>query len=842
MALSRLLFGNGGDVLLAVTWTWAGIATTLYILRACYASPQIAITVGYCQADTFHPESGDIIPGLRALILPTVTETWFIIIFGTIPTVKPVFKACGKSVNRMCGRPTNNIKLQRLIYDLQLQTGVGADWAMDCHGYQPNMQVLSLVAVAASLATDFASGVDAAAKGELIERQSNLCGVKGTRILPTIFGSSQKSLEVLAQCGALSESTSLCKSFAVDSTSCYLYPAALTKEIKQDPSESFTYYDISCITAIDLCCVTAQLNGMLWFVQEDCWMQKQRSRNRILHLVPPYGREESSRLLKEYSSFLKFQLCAVLCRMIRSFGSTENVDAQSITLVILRHSTEFADSGSRQQAAGSRQQAAGDMRHSEDDEESLTDLKARLLAEESKRKGQDRNRTSVVDGSAPYEVTTSPRGEEKQLLINQVNNRWRSEKDTGDHDADLYGADDERHLGFCDLDDDKSCPNSLRHLSASRRFRRMIALLILLATASYYIWSRFIQPRLAEEWAYKQGFVSQEGGTYGIAKGGHGEKDMVRIQYLESSLLPGGDCDPNGERRLVFIGDIHGCKKELLELLQKAGYNEETDHLILVGDVVTKGPDNVGVLDELIRLNATSVRGNHEDRLLHVAKKLHMAGAHDIEATGSKGKAKDIALVKQLQPHHLQYLQAMPLMLHIPALPMASGSTRKSNSPITEHMLVVHAGLVPGVRLNKQDPYFVMNMRSINRRTHVPSALRAPSKNAKPWYDIWCWYNDRIFKKLSLTGFEAPDSDMLAQTEPDTWFTGFWKNFFGQKKNSLHPQVVIYGHDSKAGLQINRWSKGLDSGCVGGGRLTAMVLDARGKQQLFHVGCENYRN
>lgn len=42
-----------------------------------------------------------------ASLIVNRTETWFIVIFGTIPTVKPVFKALGKGINHMCGRPTN---------------------------------------------------------------------------------------------------------------------------------------------------------------------------------------------------------------------------------------------------------------------------------------------------------------------------------------------------------------------------------------------------------------------------------------------------------------------------------------------------------------------------------------------------------------------------------------------------------------------------------------------------------------------------------------------------------------------------------------------------------------
>ena len=52
--------------------------------------------------------------------------------------------------------------------------------------------------------------------------------------------------------------------------------------------------------------------------------------------------------------------------------------------------------------------------------------------------------------------------------------------------------------------------------------------------------------------------------------------------------------------------------------------------------------------------------------------------------------------------------------------------------------------------------------------------------------------------------------------------------------------TVIYGHDSKAGLSIRTYTKGLDSGCVKGGKLTALVIEDGGKQSIVQVRCKNY--
>ena len=45
-----------------------------------------------------------------------------------------------------------------------------------------------------------------------------------------------------------------------------------------------------------------------------------------------------------------------------------------------------------------------------------------------------------------------------------------------------------------------------------------------------------------------------------------------------------------GQGRLLVLGDLHGCKDELAELLLKANYTHGKDNLILAGDLVDKGP------------------------------------------------------------------------------------------------------------------------------------------------------------------------------------------------------------------------------------------------------------
>lgn len=52
--------------------------------------------------------------------------------------------------------------------------------------------------------------------------------------------------------------------------------------------------------------------------------------------------------------------------------------------------------------------------------------------------------------------------------------------------------------------------------------------------------------------------------------------------------------------------------------------------------------------------------------------------------------------------------------------------------------------------------------------------------------------------------------------------------------------TVIYGHDSKRGLQVEKYSMGIDTGCLKGGKLTAVVIEGGHldyTHKLVHVDC-----
>ena len=205
-------------------------------------------------------------------------------------------------------------------------------------------------------------------------------------------------------------------------------------------------------------------------------------------------------------------------------------------------------------------------------------------------------------------------------------------------------------------------------------------------------------------------------------------KDMIQISDLPSKYLPGtGAHNSHSQGRLVMVGDVHGQKRSLVKLLDKVGFNEKRDYLIFVGDMISKGPDSAGVVDLAIELGASAVRGNHEDRVL-LADAAMAGGKGDsdmsdlVEDEGKKqvglglqthdhGDSKDKVLAQELGGDRLRWLSQWPVILRVGKL-----------GDLGE-VIVVHAGLAPGLELEKQDPMMVMNMRTIDKHG-IPSNER----------------------------------------------------------------------------------------------------------------------
>lgn len=148
------------------------------------------------------------------------------------------------------------------------------------------------------------------------------------------------------------------------------------------------------------------------------------------------------------------------------------------------------------------------------------------------------------------------------MLIDRVTNAWRDEKSNhlisldDDEEPDFFDADG----GCCDLESDKAWPNRAHHVVTNKTARRAMLLYIAIAALLFLAWHRYVRPAWRENSMYMDGLEAAEG-SFGAQMTGQ-FKDLVQVQNLHKKHLPGGKHDEEGKRRLIFVGDIHGCKTE----------------------------------------------------------------------------------------------------------------------------------------------------------------------------------------------------------------------------------------------------------------------------------------
>lgn len=252
-------------------------------------------------------------------------------------------------------------------------------------------------------------------------------------------------------------------------------------------------------------------------------------------------------------------------------------------------------------------------------------------------------------------------------------------------------------------------------------------------------------------------------------------------------------------KRLVFVGDVHGHLKELQALLDKINFNHRHgDHLVLLGDIVAKGPDSGGVVKLAMEVGASGVRGNHEDKVLlahkHLQKKKKKPHHKDMRSTSDASSSEvdepDTAEVTSSKSDHaravarslthkqISWLSSLPICLRVSHLSNITTSLPPWNA---HEILVVHAGLVPSVPLEEQDPWAMMNMRTLIYPSHPP-------------------------KSSSPTTSPSTTDPLIAipsNTRSGEPWSRAWNRHHNLKVSPEERTVVIYGHDAKAGLQTD---------------------------------------
>ena len=253
------------------------------------------------------------------------------------------------------------------------------------------------------------------------------------------------------------------------------------------------------------------------------------------------------------------------------------------------------------------------------------------------------------------------------------------------------------------------------------------------------------------------------------------------------------------------VGDVQGCYDQLRALLDRIGFDADTDRLWLVGDLVNRGPQSVLTLQFVKSLadSAVTVLGNHDLHVIAMAMGLRKPSPRD---------QIDTLLDHPERDELFDWLRHQPLLHHDDAL----GYT------------MVHAGLPPQwdlatARQCAQEVEAVL--RSARYRELItamygdePDRWSADVTGIDRWrFIINCFTRLRYCDaqgRLALTE-KGPPSDTADDIMP-------WFRVPGRKSRDLK---IIFGHWSTLGRYDRDGVYCIDSGCVWGGTLTALRLD-----------------
>ncbi len=162
--------------------------------------------------------------------------------------------------------------------------------------------------------------------------------------------------------------------------------------------------------------------------------------------------------------------------------------------------------------------------------------------------------------------------------------------------------------------------------------------------------------------------------------------------------------------RTFLVGDVHGCHDELARLVDAANLSA-ADRLVLVGDLVARGPESGKVVELARQRGALRVRGNHEAHLLNWRHRRN--GGQPGAASPKRLGAAHQKAADQLSEADWDYLEDAPVTLELP-----------------EHgVRVVHAGMDPRLPWSEQSADVLVTIR------HVKSADGAAE--AVPWGTLY---------------------------------------------------------------------------------------------------------
>lgn len=260
------------------------------------------------------------------------------------------------------------------------------------------------------------------------------------------------------------------------------------------------------------------------------------------------------------------------------------------------------------------------------------------------------------------------------------------------------------------------------------------------------------------------------------------------------------------------IGDVQGGYSHLRRLLDACAFEPARDRLWLVGDLVNRGSESAAVLRYVKSLGARAVvvLGNHDLHLLAVASGARKPRGSDTLRDVLEAPDRD---------ELIQWLRRRPL-LH------AEG-----------HYLMVHAGLLPEWSAERALA-LAHEVETVLRGRNWRDFFRTMYGNQPDHWDETLAGADRlrvIVNAMTRLRVGTPEGVM------DLSYSGNLEHmpagllpWFDMPDRQTEGNTVICGHWAALGLRLREDLIAVDTGCLWGGRLTAVNLDDR---KVFQVAC-----
>jgi bis(5'-nucleosyl)-tetraphosphatase (symmetrical) len=259
------------------------------------------------------------------------------------------------------------------------------------------------------------------------------------------------------------------------------------------------------------------------------------------------------------------------------------------------------------------------------------------------------------------------------------------------------------------------------------------------------------------------------------------------------------------------IGDVQGCFDELQALLTKLRF-ERDDRLWFVGDLVNRGPKSLDVLRFVRGLGerAVTVLGNHD---------LHLVTQHEGFERARKDDTFGDVLAAPDRRELVDWLRTRPMM------------------HAERGYAMVHAGLLPQWSI----------ARALGLAREVEAALAGGGyreflrhmygSEPELWRDeLAGWDRLRVIvNAMTRLRFCSAEGRMDLRAKGARPPRGMQAWFDLRSKES---ETIVCGHWSALGLKLGKRLAALDSGCVWGGKLTALRLEDR---RLYEVPCRGYQ-